>query len=437
MVTAASPTRPSAPPPPAAQKRDGRAPLRGVATAGFLAIIMGLVLVTAGLGLAQLWRAPPVSPVPPTLAGQDLSAHLNALDEAGISNLESYAWQRLEVDSLDPEALQYLGLAAGLRKDAARQEALALIAARISQRDPRTKLAALAIALQKRQYPNVLVLLDGLLRARPELGPQFFSVLASVSAEADGMAALANTLAETPPWRGKFIGYLIAQPEGWRVAHNLFGVLRAAGNGATAGEMNQLLSSLAASKSYEQAYFIWLDSLDENGLSRVQGVFDGGFDLVPENHLFDWNIRAGKNQTVTVLPRPGSSVNRALKVDLFGHHGRFSNVFQYLRLAPGQYVLRYDVMVQSLDGTAGLAWRLRCPDEKRILAETREINAVGPWSPANLLVTIPEDCPTQMLQLESAARAGKEPVLTGTFHFDDIRIEPVEGAAPSEGGSQQ
>lgn len=402
-----------------------------------LSALLVLVVVTAALGLVQQWRAAPLNPVPSTLSGQDLITHLNSLDEAGISALETYALEKLRQNSLDPEALQYLGIVAGLRKNTSQQERLALNAARLSQRDPRTQLAAFAIALQKQNFTEALYQLDGMLRARPELEPQFFPVLSSIILRDDALVALAKTLAALPPWREKFIDYQIAQPDGWRTVLRLFRAMRD-GNGRPSNlEMSHLLTALAQRRDYEQAYFVWLDALDENALARVEGVFDGGFDLDPHNQLFDWNIRPAKNALVSVESRPGSSVNRALKVDLFGHKGRFSDVYQYLRLPSGQYTMRYDVMVQSLKGPNGLAWRLRCPDDNKILAETKEISTVGPWSTTNLIIAIPTDCTTQVLQLETAAYPGSEPMLTGTFLFDDMKIEPLEASAPAPEGKQE
>lgn len=170
----------------------------------------------------------------------------------------------------------------------------------------------------------------------------------------------------------------------------------------------------------------------------MQNIFDGGFDMEPQGLYFDWTLRPAKNAQIDVLNRPGNSTNRALRLDFANYQGAFSHVTQYLRLTPGQYVLRYDVQVQNLTATRGLVWRLRCVETKTVFGESAEIVANGPWTSANALVTVPDaNCATQLLQLESVARNILDTRLSGQIFLDDVALEPVTAQAPAAGDGAQ
>lgn len=413
-------------------------PWRRVRRFALLAATACGVVIAAGVGLPSVWRLPPQNPVPEALSGQGIADYLNALDAPGIRRLEDYAFQLLQQNALDTEALQYLVVAAGLKKDTQRQEVLALNAARYTMRDSRTQLTAVNIALQKKQYDDAFFHLDGLLRARPDLGQQFYGTLAALISSNEALPALTKVLAASPPWRRNLLSFLAQEPQGWAVMQRLFESLRKAGDETPASEMRLLLSSLESQGNFEQAYFVWLDSLDASGLARVQNVYDGGFDMEPQGLFFDWTLRRVKNAQIDILNRPGNSTNRALRLDFANYQGAFSHVSQHLRLSPGQYVLHYDVQVQNLVATRGLVWRLKCVETKAAIGESAEIIANGPWTSANALVTVPDgNCATQLLQLETAARNILDTRLSGQIFIDDVALEPVTAKVPAAGDGAQ
>lgn len=418
----------------AGQAKEARG-LRGASTAVLLSVLLGLVTTTVALAVAQLSKTELASPVPEELDGQALVEHFSKLDEAGIADLEKYAFGLLRRNTLDGKAYQYLGIAAGLRKDLPRQEAIASAAARLTLRDPRAQLSAANIALQSRKYDEALLRLDGLLRARPELGGQFFPVLGNLVMLDDALLAVSKTLAQTPSWRRAFIESLVMQQENWPKLYKLFSGLRQAGDGPSAREMRQLIAALAKHGNHDEAYFVWLESLDQAKLARVRNVFDGGFDLDPESMLFDWTLRNGKSATSTVAMRPGSSTDRALRLDLKQHQGAFAAATQYMRLIPGNYVFSYETLVQSLEAARGLVWRVKCVEDGRLIAESAEIKAAGPWVRTTSVFTVPpEKCATQLLRLETAARQGLDTRLTGLLFVDDVSVEAVSGQTPGGEG---
>lgn len=421
---------------PASLAASGTGRLRPLVRKLFLLTLVGAAALAAVVGLPMIWRPAPASLLPQDLTGQAIVDHLTALDEAGLASVEAAALARLKRDSLDQQALQYLAIVAGLRKQNSQQEALILGAARLSMRDPRTQLSAVNIALQAKKHDEAFRQLDGLLRARPELGEQLFPVLAKLVDDKDAVAALAATLNSRPPWRKPLFDHLVKQTEDGQAAQKLFAALRASGGESDPAEVRLLVATLIKQKNFEQAFYVWLDSLNQPRLARVQGVFDGGFDMEPLNQFFDWTIRPSKNALTSIAARPGSSTNLALRAEFVGHQGFYSGVSQLLRLSPGPYALRFSVLVQKLEASRGLVWRVKCLEENKLLSESPEIKTSGPWLPLNVMFNVPESgCATQLLQLETVARSGLDTKLSGILYIDDITVEPVSGQVSGTGGN--
>ena len=401
-----------------------------------LAGLFGLVLLTAVTGTVHTLLGTPQSPIPSGFSEQQLLKYFSNLDEAGIAEIETYAIEKLEHNALDTEAPHLLGIVAGLRKDVGRQEEIALNVARYSLRDPSTQLTAANISLARRSYADALYHLDGLLRARPELGPSFFPAMASLIMQDDAVPHVARVVGMDPAWRKSLLQHLIAMPDGWRIVYRLFSTMKKSGAGPTEAERRLVIGQLIKDKQHEQAYFVWLDFLGPEELQRVLQIYDGGFDLAPQNLFFDWNIRPARNMTAEVVTRPGSSINRNLKLDLYAFKDAFANVFQYLRLLPGKYDLLYDVMAESMDAPKGLTWRIRCVESQAVLAESSAVQASIPWTHIITPFVVPEQgCNTQQLKLESVAKSGLDTAVTGILHFDDVRIDPREGTNVSGGGN--
>lgn len=400
-----------------------------------LVTLCAAVLVPASVGLNSLLQSRPANPIPADLEGEKLGAYLNALDKDGIAALQSYALGRLKRNALDSDAHYFLEIVAGLQKDKNRANDLTLNAARYTLRDPRLQLAAIGLALERKNFEEALFRIDANMRARPEQSSIFFPTLAQLSAANDSAAAIAKVLNQDPPWRASFIAFLYSQNGGWRNVYHLFSVLRAGGGSAKVEERQTLLKSLIQAGEYEQAYFVWLDSLTSTELPRVLNVYDGGFDLEPHDLFFDWTLRHYDNASIGVELRPGSATNRSLKLNFFGYKGPFAGVSQYLRLAPGDYEFSYESMVLSLQATRGLTWRLRCVDQREVLLEGPEIVEAAPWTPAHAQFKIPtQGCATQLLKLETKGQAVLDTALSGTIYFDDVAISPsgASNSAPGE-----
>ena len=393
-----------------------------------------LVLLTTVIGTVSLTKGKPQSPIPNGFNEQQLLAHFSNLDQKGTADIETFAIEKLAHNALDTEALRLLGIVAGLRKDSARQEEIALNVARYSLRDPSIQLTAANISLERRSYADALYHLDGLLRARPELGPSFFPAIASLIMQDDAVPHVARVVGLDPAWRKQLLQHLIAMPDGWRIVYRLFDTMKKDGAEPTEAERRLVIGQLIKDKQYEQSYFVWLDFLGPAELPRVLQIYDGGFDLVPQNLFFDWNIRPARNMTAEVVTRPGSSINRSLKLDLYSFKGAFANVFQYVRLLPGQYDLIYDVMAKSMDAPRGLTWRIRCVESQMLLAETSAVQTSIPWTHVITPFVVPEQgCNTQQLKLESVAKSGLDAAVTGILYLDDVRITPRASANVSGG----
>jgi hypothetical protein len=111
-------------------------------------------------------------------------------------------------------------------------------------------------------------------------------------------------------------------------------------------------------------------------------------------------------------------------VEFAGNMERFHHVYQYLRLAPGNYELDFEVMSKKLEAEQGLVWRLSCVEEQEKLAESVAFKEPTPWTRHSVsFVVKDENCSTQLLQLETKATAGLDTAVNGSIYFDSFVVK--------------
>ena len=191
-------------------------------------------------------------------------------------------------------------------------------------------------------------------------------------------------------------------------------------------EIRSYLQYLVSTKSFEKAYFVWLDFLSPSQLQKTGPIYDGGFDLNPRNMFFDWNTVATPNVEVNIVPRAGKANDRAMRIVFSQFKGPYLGVYQYMRLNPGKYTLSAQYSVGELRTPAGMLWRVSCLENGAIVGLGSRINSNTPWVTYNFDLTVtPENCSTQILGLTWASDAALDQVITGQLMFDDFKLQNV------------
>ncbi len=299
------------------------------------------------------------------------------------------------------------------------------MAAARSLRDVRTQIWLADDELLSGNYLQAFERIDALLRVWPDLGETLFPVLADLALQPDSSDALVSALQENPPWRRSFLAMLPTSREEPSELTPFYDRLSAAASPLTTEELRSYLQALIDTDAIQLAYSVWTQSLAPEARPTSGEVYNGDFELPVEGLPFDWNFREVRGATINVAPNWGGS--RALRVEFHNTRVPFRHVFQLTLLEPGSYRLTGSVRTDSLQNERGLQWIVICgTGDQEKLGETNLLKGTGPWRDFETLFSVPnrDDCRTQLLRLELAARIPAEQKVSGEAWFDDIAIEP-------------
>jgi hypothetical protein len=316
-----------------------------------------------------------------------------------------------------------LGVLYGLGGNVETSNTLALRAADRSVRDLSAQTAAINLSLGKKDYSDALKRIDGLLRSRPEYSENYFPVLLNIASSHDGLIATSQMLAGAPVWRKKFFEYAVKIPERLSIVYSIFSGLRSLKSEVSSAELRAYLTELFNRKDYETAYFVWLDFLSPTELLKTGNIYDGGFDYPIRNLFYGWNIIPIANADVSVGALNGTANDLALKMNFQRSRVTGVNVFQYLRLDPGKYLLKADVSAERLETTGGLMWQVRCMESGNFIGKGTPILSSSPRVNYEFSFTVEDQqCQTQELFLIAASSASIDQVISGQVTFDNFSI---------------
>jgi hypothetical protein len=326
---------------------------------------------------------------------------------------------------LDADRLYYLAILYSLEKNEAKAKTFGKLASERSLHATKLQLLGINLAFGRKDYSYVANAFDGLIRINLKNRDAYFEFVDSLLRTEDAIPALAGVLAHNPPWRENYITTAATRKSVQKSLLTLFAQLRKLKSPPTGAELSSLVVSLTRDGNYDASYFIWLDSLTTEELSLANLLFDGDFDRPVSNLIFGWNFLSQKNLEIRTAPGTDNK-DKALRIAMFNTEG-FRNVYQFLKLNPGVYVLKGDGKAESLKTEGALAWRVSCAKSGQQLGEGGSITTIQPWTEFKLDFTVPEDgCDTQVLRLEATGTAAVEQKFSGTIYFDKFAIQSVK-----------
>ena len=340
----------------------------------------------------------------------------------------------LASEPLNIDAINNIALLEALGDNSKKSESIVVEAARRSLRDIQLQLSAVNTLLGKRNYAQALFHIDGLMRSQPELSEQLFKVLVQLQQDPTALANVATLLKGNPPWRWQYVASVIKDDATGQGTFQLLSAIRKSGGSVSDGEFRNYIGTQIGKKNYDIAYFTWLDSLDEEALRSVSLVYDGKFERSPRNQYFDWTISPYPNANIGIAAKPGDPSNQVLRIDFLGGRDAFGHVQQYLRLTPGEYEASGEWRAENFQSPSGLRWQVYCIGGAASSPPSKLLSATGSWDKFSFPVTVPpENCDTQLLQLQSASAAALDQRFEGQVYFDNIVVE-AKSPAPIESG---
>ena len=335
-------------------------------------------------------------------------------------------------DPLDASAVLDLSRIAEATGNTEVSERLRLSAGDMMPRASKVQAEALAILLKRRDFDQVMAHLDGLIRAEPSQSPNFFALAAEISGDDEGSRAVARALASNPPWRPQLMSYLISsgRPE---TAKRIMGDLQAIGAPPDDGEIRSLIDSYLKAGDVDRAYAVWLSNLSEDEMKDVKRIYNGGFAHPLRNLRFDWTLKQADGFVYRLVPRNTASMDQVLQLDFSDFGGTFANLSQILRLNPGRYRLSGETRFEDFTSPTNLVFRLYCLEggKVKLLDETPPLPQSTQMIGFEKTFQVPDqDCPDQVLQLESEARLQKIQFTHGLVALDGMLIDSLPPLAP-------
>jgi len=269
--------------------------------------------------------------------------------------------------------------------------------------------------------------MDALFRLRP-------SLLAEMRLQAEIMAVnpatrteLANLLLQAPPWRAAYINGLGKSGLATDALAPLFELLGTRAE-FKPGEINPWLDRLRMEQRFEQAYLTWANLLPESQRKKLGNVFDGGFELAPEDHSgpFSWRSGSPNGSLVLWTETRGTVGESSYSVQFEGGRTPFADLSQTLVLPPGDWLLQWRAKAENLDSPRGLVWRIQClPAGRNSLADSAAMSGSFDWREHELAFTVPPECRGQTMTLMIPARIPSETQISGSLWLDEVRILPA------------
>ncbi|KFI22573.1 hypothetical protein [Nitrosococcus oceani] len=354
--------------------------------------------------------------------------------ERATQLLQESLWQ-------NPADGRTYALLALLRERAGNVDAARQLMERASLLAPRLWPVQLEIAafwLRQRELERAVQSWDTALQMQRALSKEIFPALLGI-AEYPSLRPVLHPLAQSAPaWWPAFFTYAAVNTAQLETLRDLY---HAAGETtATTEERRAFISRLQREGHWLEAYFTWLNALDEAALQGLGNLFNGHFEQPLSNGGFGWHFKRPRGVEINTAPTYGMEGKRALRVAFLGQRVRFQHLSQPLLLPPGRYQMEGNVRLDNLETTKGLRWVVSCltPAQPRLAASEYFVGA-SLWRRFNFSFDVPkEECAAQLLRLELEGRAPADFEARGVAWFDSLAIGRItestlaRNSAPSD-----
>lgn len=323
----------------------------------------------------------------------------------------------------DVRALRVLGLTEARAGREDRADEILTLAGNWSLRDDPAHAWLVERRLRRGDYASAFAHADTLARRRQDVQPQIFRLFtaAGVQDPERSLPVIASLLTAEPPWRSSYLSSFNETQEQLQLAANLAVLLERGRVPLSNDELGQIYQKLMS-----QNQFPALNEIRRR-LNRPppgDAVTNGDFADVEAPDPFQWQAFQKAGIIAEIVPDDLRPANLALRVDYDGY--ATGVVAQQLTsLSPGTYRFTAEVRTETGDPAARLAWTLSCATGGGPFASmpAGTANAAkGPWMAMSAQFDVAEDCPAQMLRLETKAADYRSPTVVW---FDKVAISPA------------
>lgn len=329
----------------------------------------------------------------------------------------------LAVEPLNAAGFELLGVVSAQANDTASATTFMEAASARSRRTPAALLWLMHQKLLEGDTAAALSYGDAVLRIRPAAISSIMPAFAQIVETPSGAEHMIATLSTRPPWREKVLYALNGKARNPETPLTLLSGLKKSAYPPTAREISAYLRHLIDGRSYETAYYSWLQLLPSEQLGSAGLLFNGNFRFPPSGLPFDWTIEGGSGAIAEIAVGQGPNETNALSLELGGGRVDFRPIYQLLLLAPGRYRL-VGLSKGNLKGLRGLQWQIACLEKRSLAVGESEPFLAGSsgWTEFTAAFEIHAGCESQVFRLVLDARSASETFVSGSFAFADLRI---------------
>lgn len=306
----------------------------------------------------------------------------------------------------------------------ANEPALFRAASVLAPADPNVLMWRAGHALTNNDLPQATELLVALVEFRGK--GEASETLARLVASGQGTALLRPHLRSAARWLPPVLAALSALKLPVGAALPLLAEASAK-NAVGKQTVQAYIRDLKRAGEWSDAYGLWIAQQKQpTGL-----LHNGRFDQPFEPDGFDWEVTSvPPSRTGAVITQRGSgNRGQVLDIQFNGKALVVPLLRQYIFMPPGKYLLRGQFMSSRLRTEQGLAWTMRCSNDKAAtgLAGRSEAltDTLGTWKTFQFAIAAPSDCGQVIsLQLETVSPLEAASGLKGRIAFDNFELVP-------------
>ena len=292
--------------------------------------------------------------------------------------------------------------------------------------DPRVQRGIGVYWLERGELERGLRHLAAALSGDSGLAKDVFPLLLLAAETPELLPALAPYTREPPRWWPAFVRQVARDAASADTLGALIGMRQSSSAAPLeAWEREAWLQRLRRDGRVGEAYLQWVNGLDADALQALGYVFNGSFERPLSNSGFGWFSSVPRNAGFSIATGTTYGVvgQRALRITFSGKRAPFNHLHQQLFLGPDEYTLSGLVRPDGLQARRGLQWRVHCSSGgSQLLGESELLLGSSDWRRFEFTVTVPADCPGQILRLHSAGNREVDHELNGGIWFDDLRL---------------
>lgn len=327
----------------------------------------------------------------------------------------------------DVRALRVVGLTEARAGRTDQADDILTLAGNWSLRDDPAHAWLVNHRLQRGDYASAFAHADTLARRRGDVQPQVFRLYTAAATEDPQrvLPVLTGLLAADPPWRSAYLNSLYSTDEGLQVAASLAVLLQSSRAPLTTPELQQFYLQTMGRRQIAllKAVRARLNRPDSDA-----AVTNGGFDEPTAPEPFQWLLIQKAGAVAEVITDDTDRSNPALRVEYDGYSAA-DIARQRVFLAPGRYQLRAKSKTEAGEPAGRLAWTLTCDPGGPSLLSAPAVTVAGArtrtWTQAAVEFSVPQDCPTQWLELRGQPLDRRAPMVVWLDQISIVFLDPT------------